>query len=187
MDSNDTSPNVIPQTAAVIVMGVSGCGKSTIGSLLAHRLSWEFQDGDWFHPPENVEKMHNGTPLTDADRMPWLNAIAARIGELRMSGAQEVIACSALKKRYRDILVGGNSDVRLVYLKGSQDLIGHRISLRQEHFMPAALLQSQFATLEEPSPAEKPIVVAIDGTPADIVSNIIAALSNATGNQRAAE
>ncbi len=177
MDSKVVDPIVVPNTAAVIVMGVSGCGKSTIGALLAHRLSWEFQDGDWFHPPENVEKMHNGTPLTDDDRMPWLQAIAARIDELRRGGTQEVIACSALKKRYRDILVADYPDVQLVYLKGDQDLIGHRISLRQEHFMPAALLQSQFATLEEPVQTERPIVVDVDGTPADIVTSIIAALA----------
>src|SRR6201995_1507554 len=101
-------------TAVLIVMGVSGSGKSTVGGLLASRLPLEFEDADWFHPASNVEKMHKGVPLTDDDRFPWLNAVAAWIDATRQSGGHGVIACSALKRRYRDILIGDRSDVRLV-------------------------------------------------------------------------
>src|ERR1700686_2903319 len=108
-----------PLPSVVIIMGVSGCGKSTIGTLLAGRLQWEFEDGDWFHPAANVDKMHKGLPLTDEDRWPWLRAIAVWIDKTRGSGQHGVIACSALKRRYRDILIGDRADVRLVYLVGS--------------------------------------------------------------------
>jgi carbohydrate kinase (thermoresistant glucokinase family) len=162
--------------AVVVIMGVSGSGKSTIGAMLARRLGWTYEDGDWFHPPANVEKMHGGTPLTDADRLPWLNAIAARIDELRKSGGHEVIGCSALKRAYRDILIGERSDVRLVYLKGDEALVGRRIAARQEHFMPAKLLHSQFAALEEPAADERPIVISVEPKPAEIVERIVAAM-----------
>jgi gluconokinase len=168
-----------PQTAVVIVMGVSGSGKSTVGALLARRLSWEFEDGDWFHPPANVEKMHSGAPLTDEDRIPWLRAIAARIDDIRRTGKREVIACSALKRSYRDILIGGRADVRLVYLRGDEALIARRITVRHEHFMPAKLLDSQFEALEEPGQDENAIVVSIEPKPAEIVSQICAAMAAA--------
>lgn len=166
----------IPPPAVMVVMGVSGSGKSTVGALVAQRLQWEFQDADWFHPPANVDKMHNGIPLTDDDRWPWLHAIAAWIDTTRASGWRGVIACSALKRRYRNVLIGDRADVRLVYLKGDEALIARRIATRHEHFMPPALLHSQFEALEEPGPEENPIIVSIEPTPRDIAALIVSAL-----------
>jgi gluconokinase len=162
--------------SVIVVMGVSGSGKSTIGSLLAGCVGWEFEDGDWFHPPSNVEKMHQGIPLTDEDRGPWLKAIAAYIDESRAAGRHAVIASSALKRRYRDILIGKRADVRLVYLKGSEPLIARRMATRHGHFMPPSLLHSQFEALEEPGSNERPIVVSIEPRPRDIVDQIVNAL-----------
>jgi gluconokinase len=163
--------------AAVVVMGVSGCGKTTIGKLLASRLHWKFEDADQFHPASNVDKMHKGIPLTDEDRWPWLDAIAAWIDKTRHAGRHGVIACSALKRRYRDVLIGNRADVRLVYLQGSETLIASRIATRREHFMPRSLLHSQFEALEEPGPDENPIIVSIESKPDAIVARIIAALN----------
>jgi carbohydrate kinase (thermoresistant glucokinase family) len=170
-----------PTPTVVIVMGVSGCGKSTVGSLLASRLHWEFEDADWLHPTVNVDKMHNGIPLTDDDRWPWLNAVAAWIDASRHSGGRAVVACSALKRRYRDILIGDRADVRLVYLKGDETLIARRLATRHEHFMPRSLLHSQFEALEEPGPDEKPVVISIEPPPHEIVSQIASALNLADG------
>jgi gluconokinase len=163
--------------AVVIVMGVSGSGKSTIGALLAQRLHWEFEDADWFHPTSNVDKMHSGIALTDEDRWPWLRAIAAWIDQTRRAGGHGVIPCSALKRRYRDILIGDRADVRLVYLKGDETLIARRIATRHEHFMPQSLLHSQFEALEEPGADENPIVVSIVPPPREIVAQILSALN----------
>jgi gluconokinase len=165
--------------AVLIVMGVSGSGKSTVGALLALRLRWEFEDADWFHPAANVEKMHNGVQLTDEDRWPWLGAIAAWIDKARRSGRHGVIACSALKRRYREVLVADRENVRLVYLKGDETLIARRIATRHEHFMPRSLLHSQFDALEEPGPDENPIVVSIEPAPREIVAQVLSALSMA--------
>jgi gluconokinase len=164
--------------AILIVMGVSGSGKSTIGTLLAMKLRWEFEDADWFHPAANVEKMHHGIPLTDEDRWPWLNAIADWLDKARVSGRHAVIACSALKRRYRDILIGDRKDVRLVYLKGDEALIARRFATRHEHFMPVSLLHSQFEALEEPGPDENPIIVSIEPLPREIVSQIQSGLKS---------
>lgn len=163
--------------AVLIVMGVSGSGKSTIGALLAMRLQWEFEDGDWFHPAANIDKMHRDIPLTDEDRWPWLAAIAEWIDKTRASGGHGVIACSALKRRYRDILIGDRMDVRLVYLKGDEALIARRFATRHEHFMPLSLLRSQFEALEEPGRAENPITVSIEPAPHEVVSRILSALN----------
>lgn len=167
----------------VVVMGVSGCGKSTVGALLALRLRWEFEDADWFHPAANVDKMHSGIPLTDEDRWPWLDAVAARIDKTRRSGGHDIIACSALKRRYRNVLIGNRSDVRLVYLKGDETLIARRIATRHEHFMPRSLLHSQFGALEEPGPDENPIVISIEPRPREIVAQILSALKMVEGAQ----
>ena len=163
-------------TSVVLLMGVAGSGKTTIGALLAGMLHWEFADADDFHPPSNVQKMASGVPLTDEDRWPWLDAIAAWIDAHRTAGTHAVVTCSALKRRYRDILVGERRDVALVYLKGSRALIEQRMAMRHEHFMPAALLQSQFDTLEEPAPDEQALVVSVDDKPREIASSIAAAL-----------
>jgi len=157
----------------LVVMGVSGCGKSTIASMLAHRLHWIYEDGDWLHPQSNIEKMHHGEPLNDEDRWPWLHAIADWIDATRRAGNHGVIACSALKRAYRDILIGDRRDVRIVYLKGDRDLIARRIATRSDHFMPAELLDSQFKTLEEPKADERPIVVSIAPHPREIVETIV--------------
>jgi carbohydrate kinase (thermoresistant glucokinase family) len=179
MDVRHTENASFPAPAVMIVMGVSGSGKSTIGALLARRLHWEFEDADWLHPASNVEKMHNGIALTDEDRRPWLEAVAAWIDNTRRAGEHAVVACSALKRRYRDILIGDRTDVRLVYLRGDESLIARRIATRHEHFMPGSLLHSQFESLEEPAPDEAPITVSIEPQPREIVAQILSALAMA--------
>jgi gluconokinase len=166
----------------VIVMGVSGSGKSTVGRLLAEFLQWEFQDADRFHPDANVEKMRNGIALTDEDRGPWLRAIADWIDETRRAGRCGVIACSALKRRYRDLLIRNCPDVRLVYLKGDAALIAPRIVARHGHYMPANLLPSQFEALEEPGPDECPITISIDAPPGEVAARIAAVLNAGEGS-----
>ncbi|HEY2609189.1 MAG TPA: gluconokinase [Reyranella sp.] len=156
----------------VVIMGVSGSGKTTVAKLLAEMSGWQFQEGDTLHPPANVEKMSAGIPLTDADRLPWLRKIAETIDGWRARGESGVITCSALKRSYREIIVGDRPDVRLVYLKGSHDLIRQRMAARHGHFMPTTLLDSQFATLEEPSPDENAIVVDIGGSPDKIAREV---------------
>ncbi len=158
---------------ALIVMGVSGSGKSTIADKLAERLGWRYEDGDKFHPASNVAKMKAGHPLTDKDRWPWLRAIADEIDRACKVGERVVIACSALKRAYRDVLVHGRSDVRIVFLKGAQSLIAARLAQRKGHFMPAGLLESQFATLEPPADSENPVTVSIDASVETIVDNIV--------------
>ncbi len=134
-------------------MGVAGSGKTTIGRLLSNQLGWPFYDGDDFHPVANREKMAKGEPLTDKDRAPWLAALARLVVELDHAGRSAVVACSALKKSYRDTLEKNIADLRFVYLKGSYDLFHERLLARQEHFMKAKLLGSQFEILEEPADA----------------------------------
>ncbi len=151
-----------------IVMGVSGSGKTTVAAGLARQEGWILLEGDAFHPPANIAKMKAGIALTDADRWPWLDAIAAREDELLRAGQSAVVACSALKRAYRQILIGNRRDAVLIYLRGSKALIRDRMKARTDHFMPPALLDSQLATLEEPGPDEHPIIVDIGG-PADAV------------------
>jgi gluconokinase len=167
--------------AVAIVMGVSGSGKSTIGALLAARLRWVFADADQFHPASNIDKMRSGIPLTDADRWPWLDAIAGWIDKTRHAGGHGVIACSALKRSYRDVLIGKRPDVRLVYLKGDEALIARRIAVRHEHFMPGSLLYSQFEALQEPGSDENPITVSIEPQPHEIVARILSAMNMVDG------
>ena len=152
----------------VIVMGVVGAGKTTVGKLLARQMGWEFADADDFHPSANIEKIRNGIPLTDADREPWLDRLRAKIVHWISGRRSAVLACSALKKAYRAKLDAGG-DVRFVYLKGSSDLIASRLRDRRGHFANDSILGSQLADLEEPEGA---ITVAISATPEDIVSEI---------------
>ena len=165
--------DINPNPCALVVMGVSGSGKSTIADRLAKRLGWTFEDGDRFHPPSNVAKMSAGQPLTDEDRWPWLQAIAGEIDRVCAAGERAVIACSALKRAYRDILVHGRDDVRIVFLDGTPDLIASRLAARQGHFMPPGLLASQFRTLEPPAKDENPVTVEIDARVEVIVDDII--------------
>lgn len=162
---------------AVVVMGVSGSGKTTVGRLLAERLGWHYQEGDALHPAANVAKMRSAIPLTDEDRWPWLRAIAAVIEGWRAAGEHGVVSCSALKRAYRDLLIGVRTDVALVYLRGTKEQITMRMAARQDHYMPIALLDSQFATLEEPGADEHPIVAGIDRDPAAIAAEILPRLA----------
>ncbi|MGX7741326.1 gluconokinase [Rhodopseudomonas parapalustris] len=159
-------------------MGVSGSGKSTVGEALAQRLGWRYEDADAYHPKSNVAKMSAGQPLTDDDRWPWLQAIATEIDRVTADGGRLVFGCSALKRAYRDVLVHGRDDVRIVYLDGSRELIGARMAARKNHFMPAGLLDSQFATLERPAPDERPIIASIDAPVEAIVDDIVRQLPN---------
>lgn len=158
---------------ALIVMGVSGAGKSTIAEALAERLGWRCQDGDKFHPASNVAKMSAGQPLTDEDRWPWLKAIADEIDRLCGKRQRAVFACSALRRAYREVLVHGRDDVRVVFLDGTKELIAGRLAARKGHFMPPGLLESQFKTLEPPTPDEGAVSVSIDATVEAIVDSII--------------
>jgi len=141
------------KTRFFIVMGVSGCGKSSIGKALAENLGWDFHDADDFHPPANVAKMASGIPLDDSDRAPWLDSLHDLISSSLTQNRPGVLACSALKERYRQQLMKGNDGVQLVYLKGSYDLIWSRMIARKDHWMKPHMLQSQFTTLEEPANA----------------------------------
>ena len=161
---------------AVVLMGVSGSGKSTIAEALAGRIGWRCEDGDKFHPASNVAKMSAGQPLTDEDRWPWLKAIADEIDRLCGKEQHAVFACSALKRAYRDVLVHGRGDVRIVFLDGTKALIAGRLASRKGHFMPADLLDSQFGTLEPPKPDEGAITVSIDGSVDTIVDDILGKL-----------
>ena len=156
----------------VVVMGVAGCGKTTVGRLLAAALGAAFEEGDAFHDPANVEKMRSGAPLTDADRAPWLARLAGHIDTWLAEGRKTVLACSALKARYREALIGARP-VALVHLAGPEPLIRARLQSRRDHYMPASLLASQFAALEPPADA---ITVAIAEAPEAIVSNILTRL-----------
>jgi gluconokinase len=156
----------------LIVMGVSGCGKTTIGEMLADRLKCDFADADSFHSQANKDKMHKGIPLTDDDRWPWLAAIRASIEAKQADGVTHVYACSALKRVYRDILRDGDKDVTFVYLKGTPELLQERIKTRKGHFFDPKLLQSQLDTLEPPG-ADEAIEVDIALSPEDIVDKVL--------------
>lgn len=165
----------------VVVMGVSGSGKTVVGAALAKELGWPFLDGDDFHPPANVAKMASGTPLVDADRWPWLHRLAAEMGAILARGGNAVVACSALKQAYRDRLAApakAPGDVRFVYLKAGYEVIAARLAQRKHRYMPATLLASQFATLEAPADA---IVVDASATIAEEVSHICAQLQKTAG------
>jgi gluconokinase len=158
-------------------MGVSGSGKTAVGSRLAAALGVEFAEGDTYHPPANIEKMSSGTPLNDEDRQGWLYAIASRIRRANDVGDGVVVSCSALKRSYRDVLRREAGPVRFVFLRGTRDLIDARLRQRKGHFMPTSLLDSQLATLEEPSADEDVWVTDINETPDEIVASLVARAS----------
>jgi ribose 5-phosphate isomerase A len=159
----------------LVVMGVSGSGKTTVAEMLAARLGWDFKEGDALHPESNVAKMHAGTALTDEDRAPWLERVAEWIDAQRAARRPGIITCSALKRAYRQIVIGDRPEVRLVYLRGGRDLLAGHLAGRKGHFMPASLLQNQIDTLEEPSPDEDPLTVDVD-RPADAIAQEIVGL-----------
>ena len=158
-------------------MGVSGAGKTVVGSRLADALGVPFLDGDDLHPPHNVRRMAEGIPLTDADRRGWLAAIASRLAQARRAGTGLVVACSALKRAYRDILRSADAELRFVHLTGDRALIAQRLSQRVGHFMPATLLDSQLATLEVPGPDEHAWTFDGADTPQSIVAQIVSRLN----------
>lgn len=169
--SNATA--LLDSSPIVIVMGVSGSGKSTVGEMLAKQLNWQFQEGDALHPPANVAKMSNGIPLDDDDRLPWLHTIGKTIDEWRACDQSGVVTCSALKKTYRTILAGERSNILFVYLKGDASTIGPRLAGRHGHYMPPALLSSQFETLEEPAADEQCLTLSVASPPDVLVQGII--------------
>ena len=159
------------QRPVLVIMGVSGCGKSTVAGILAGQLEWDLAEGDDLHPAANVAKMASGTPLTDEDRWPWLDLVAGWITKHTDAGAPGVITCSALKRSYRDKLAGPN--VVFVHLAGTKDVIGQRLNARMDHYMPATLLDSQIATLEPPQPDEKALSILAGRPPAAEAAEII--------------
>ncbi|MCW2914827.1 MAG: gntK [Actinomycetia bacterium] len=165
----DAEPTTKP--TIILVMGVSGSGKTTIGAMLAGRLGWEYAEADDFHPASNVEKMRAGHPLTDEDRWPWLHRISDWIAEHLATGTPAVVTCSALKKKYRDLL--RRPEVRIVYLDIDPEVLTRRMAARHGHFFPAKLLESQLRDLEPPTPDEGALCVRADGPAAEIVQKII--------------
>jgi gluconokinase len=160
----------------VIIAGVSGSGKTTVGILLADRLGWRFADADDFHPAANVAKMRAGIPLTDADRGPWLRAIAAWMDERIARGEDAVVGCSALKRSYRDRLLAGRPDARMVFLAPDREVLARRLAARHGHFFPEQLLGTQLDALEPPAPDERVLTVVPSDDPAATVTSIIALL-----------
>ena len=170
----------------LVVMGVSGSGKSTIAEQLATRLGWCFQEGDALHPAANVAKMRAGQPLSDEDRAPWLELIAHWIDERLASGQHGVITCSALKRSYRSMIIGDRSGVRLIYLHGDRATLEQHVNARHHDFMPTSLLDSQLATLEEPDPHEDIIEVDVAGTIEHTVTALLGQLQIAAAPQERA-
>jgi gluconokinase len=160
--------------AILVIMGVCGCGKTVVGQDVARRLEYNFIEGDEYHPPGSVAKMRSGIPLTDDDRRPWLEALGRRIAEAHAAGEGLVVSCSALKRRYRDILRGSGLPVHFVHLAGPSALIARRMEGRSGHFMPASLIDSQFAALEPPGPDESAETHDI-ALPAEVIAERVAA------------
>jgi gluconokinase len=160
----------------IIVMGVSGSGKTTVGALLAGKLGWTYAEADNFHPASNVDKMAHGHPLTDEDRRPWLDAIGRWIDERRAADEPGVVSCSGLKRAYRDRLRADRPEVRMVFLEGSFELVKRRMVARHGHFMLASMLESQFADLEPPQPDEGIVTISVEATPGEIVDKIVEVL-----------
>lgn len=181
MTTDKTDPAIEAAAAAVqaiaplvlVMMGVSGSGKSTIALELRRVLGWPFQEGDDLHPPANVEKMRSGRPLDDNDRLPWLHSIARWIDDRLAAGESGIVTCSNLKRAYRRITIGKRKGVRLVYLKGGEQVIHDRIVQRRHRYMPPTLLRSQFETLEEPGKNEHPLTVVVHGDVAATVAELL--------------
>lgn len=163
--------------AAILVMGVSGSGKTTLAAMLAGRLGWPYRDADDFHPEANLAKMAAGQPLDDADRAPWLAAIAGWMDAQRSAGGHAIVACSALKRAYRDVLIGARRDVGLIFLDGSRETIHGRMAARADHFMPPTLLDSQIATLEPPGADEGAIRLSVASAPDALLEKALAELA----------
>lgn len=171
----DSPPRATP--VVLVVMGVSGCGKSTVAALLAGRLGWAFEEGDLLHPQSNIDKMAAGHPLDDSDRKPWLEKVAEWVERQLDAGENGIITCSALKRSYREVINRRGSEIIFVYLAGSRELIAARLVSRHGHFMPPALLDSQFAALEAPTPDEPTIRVDVGPAPAVIARHILEMLA----------
>lgn len=165
-----------PAALCVVVMGVSGCGKSTVGALLANKLGADFIEGDHFHPQANVDKMASGVPLTDEDRWGWLQGLSAQLGAAQRAQKSVVLSCSALKARYRDVLQSNSSRVWFVYLSGSFEVLQQRVSSRAHQYMPASLLMSQLQTLEPPAPGARVLVFDVAQPAAHIAESAANAL-----------
>ena len=168
-------------TTSVVVMGVSGSGKSTVAAALVERLGWEFAEGDDFHPPANVEKMRSGTPLDDDDRWPWLRSLADWIGEREEAGTSVVVTCSALKRSYRDLLRDGHPSVWFAHVTADADLLRERVEKRAGHYMPSSLLESQLATLEPLQDDEPGEAISGAGAPEEVVTHLLTALAAERG------
>lgn len=166
-------PDPIAKPVVLVLMGVAGCGKTTVAAILSGRLDWPFEEGDALHPQSNVDKMHAGHPLTDEDRAPWLKKVADWVDQCLDAGENGVITCSALKRAYREVINRRGSGVEFVYLAGSRELIAARLVTRHGHFMPPSLLDSQFADLQEPSADEPAIRVDVGPAPSVIAQNIV--------------
>ena len=177
------TPPPVPEPVVLVLMGVSGSGKSTIAALLAGQLGWDFEEGDDLHPPANVAKMHAGHPLDDEDRKPWLARVAQWIKEHTDAGRPGIITCSALKRSYRDVLRGEH--VVFVHVAGSQEAIAARLASRHGHYMPPSLLESQFATLEPPAPDERSITIGINATAAHEAAEVVKVLGLVSGGATA--
>lgn len=172
-------PSAAADAIVLVVMGVSGSGKTTVATRVAQRLGWAFEEGDALHPPSNVEKMHAGHPLTDDDRAPWLARVAAWVDARLDAGAGGIITCSALKRRYRDAIAHGRAGVLFVFLDGTHDTVAHRLAARRGHFMPANLLDSQFDALERPSADEPVLSIDVGAEPDAVAQAVIDALIRA--------
>jgi gluconokinase len=175
------APSGSSPTTSIVVMGVSGSGKSTVAAGLVERLGWEFAEGDDFHPPANVEKMRTGRPLDDDDRLPWLQTLAAWIGEHEQAGTSVVVTCSALKRSYRDLLRDGHPSVWFAHVTVDADLLRKRVEQRTGHYMPSSLLESQLATLEPLQSDEPGASISGAGAPADVVAELLDALEAERG------
>ena len=174
-------PGMIPLPTCIVVMGVSGSGKTTVAERLAERLGCTYEEGDDHHPAENVEKMESGIPLDDDDRRPWLEELGRWIGEREAAGQNSVLTCSALKRSYRDLLRKGNESVWFAHVAVPQDVLAQRLEARKGHYMPASLLTSQLATLEPLEDDEPGVRISGAGAPDDVVEELLAALSRERG------